>query len=172
VVPSPLETPLSPHLLEPDVRLALELAERHGQVTPRLFMAAASVSKATATRRLGEMSASGLLHKHGKGRSTCYTAAITSGATASKQHVPSVTLRLQRLHGIFAERFGVAEFVPIEPLPAPAVVHLRVRFVRQPDLKTFFALEQQLNAILGTTVDLVPADLNAKPNHFDTASGM
>jgi len=152
--------------LEPEARIALELAQRLGQVTPRALMVAASVSKATATRRLAELVTHGVLVKCGQGRSTCYTAAATDGTPTQSERVAAITARLQQLHDVIAERFGVAGFAQVDSPPSTECVRLSVRFTRIPDLKTFFALEQQLALLLGVPVDLVPADLPAKTQLF------
>ncbi len=139
--------------LDADAQVALALATRVGQITPRDLMAAATVSKATATRRLTELVQRGLLRQQGKGRATAYIP--VQAGPALPDAPPDGLARRLRTHAAELATYGVAA---LGQLPADEG-RLLVRFARLPDLPSFFALEQRLCAIMGRRIDLLPADL-------------
>jgi tetratricopeptide (TPR) repeat protein len=160
--------------LEPEDQVALATAEQYGQITPKALVAAANISKATATRRLSSLVERGYLVQRGKGRSTHYTlpapAAAWDALPRAQQSEPEeVAVQLKQL--LYAQRRWMMEQYAVdaigisdEYLPGN-LVRLRVRFARLPDIHTFFDLEDRLNGLLNMTIDLLPVD-----EPFDAAS--
>lgn len=161
-------------LLTPDAQAVLALAEAEEQVTPKLVMARRHVSKATATRRLQELTKAGFLRKQGKGRGTRYVAATaasepiawsTTPRLPATQHVDvnETMMTLQRLLtpcvAWMTEEYRVAGVLLLRPLPIyGGTWQLGVEFQAPPTLNAFFALEQQLGKVCGVAVDLLPVD--------------
>jgi tetratricopeptide (TPR) repeat protein len=153
--------------LEPEDQIALSTAERYGQVTAKSLVAAANISKATATRRLSGLVERGYLVQQGKGRSTHYTlpAAPTVWDTpAPTQDTESANEAVQLKQLLYAQRRWMMEQYALdavgisdEQLPCK-IVRLRVRFAHPLDVHTFFDLEDRLNGLLNRTVDLLPID--------------
>jgi tetratricopeptide (TPR) repeat protein len=153
--------------LEPEDQIALSIAEQYGQVTPKALVAAANISKATATRRLSSLVEREYLVQRGKGRSTHYTLPAAPAAwetPASAQHAESDVVAAQLKHLLYTQRRWMREQYAVdamgisdEQLPGN-MVRLRVRFVQLPDVHTFFDLEGRLNDLLHRTVDLLPVD--------------
>jgi tetratricopeptide (TPR) repeat protein len=142
-----------PAQLDAEARLIVRLAEQMGRITPRQLMEAAAVSKATATRRLAELTQRGFLRQDGKGRATAYLPVV---AEPARVEAPPGNAT----HPLYAYTAELASYgVTAIGVPPPAGDRLLVRFRALPDLARFFALEQRLSAILGRRIDLQPADL-------------
>jgi tetratricopeptide (TPR) repeat protein len=159
--------------LEPEDRIALSTAERYGQVTAKSFVAAANISKATATRRLSSLAERGYLVQHGRGRSTHYTlpAPVASEMPSAQTTAPE-DVAVQLNHLLYGQRRWLMEQYAVntmgisdEQLPGN-MVRLRVGFVHPPDIHAFFELEDRLNGLLNMMVDLLPVD-----DTLDAASG-
>jgi hypothetical protein len=123
-------------------------------------MAATGVSKATATRRLADMAARGLLVQQGQGRSTAYVGGQEDKGTGGQgdrrtrgQEDGGGLLGEAQLAAL-REEFALVGVAPVAAGDGPAL-RLRVRFARLPELRAFFALERRLSAMLGQPVDLI-----------------
>jgi tetratricopeptide (TPR) repeat protein len=137
--------------LDPVARLALAIVARQGQVTPRELMAAAGLSKATATRRLGELAHRGLLSQRGKGRASSYG----PPETADPGRPPAIGLAERLL----AQRTSLADAgLAAVGWVRGAEGRLLAQFWREPTLASFFTLERRLAVIAGHPVDLLPAE--------------
>jgi tetratricopeptide (TPR) repeat protein len=161
--------------LPPDDQAILALAQGEGRVTPRRVMDQLGVSKATATRRLAELAAAGLLCRFGEGRGTYYAIADEPGteggsndwtavmpaattapdAVSSARSAGELTARLYQQSAHFQSRFGLEAVGLVEPVSG-APLRLAARFVAPPDLTGFFQLEQELSRLLQEPVDLLP----------------
>jgi tetratricopeptide (TPR) repeat protein len=153
--------------LEPEDKIALSTAEQYGQVTAKSLVAAANISKSTATRRLSSLAERGYLAQRGKGRSTHYT--LPAPVAAQDILPPSQTtgsdrvgVQLKQL--LSAQRRWLIEQYAVdtigisdEQLPGN-MVRLRVGFVHPPDIHAFFELEDRLNGVLNMMVDLLPLE--------------
>jgi tetratricopeptide (TPR) repeat protein len=155
-----------PHL-EPEDQIARSLAEQYGQVTAKSLVAAANISKSTATRRLSSLAERGYLAQRGKGRSTHYTLPApvaaqdtppSSQTTASEMVVAQLKQLLSAQRRWLIEQYAVDTLgISEEQLPGN-MVRLRVGFVHPPDIHAFFELEDRLNGVLNMMVDLLPVD--------------
>lgn len=172
----PAATPMAPLVVVTDPA-TLELVKRLGQITAKGLMAAANVSKATATRRLTRLVEQGQLQVYGKGRGAYYRLAPASHLLVpsaevlhngrTEPYAPAASefdrwrSLVQQAEPHLAARFGV---IALELLPAsaPPSAHtpldLQVQFDQLPALPAFFALEAELGALLGVRVDLHLAD--------------
>ncbi len=103
-------------------------APQYGSLTPRLLMQGLGVSKPTATRRLRELTAAGLLAAHGKGRATCYAA--VGGATVGEMMLAA---ELAALGDEMAGEYGLAALYVARTTTGS--VDLAVRFQQLPDLQ-------------------------------------
>lgn len=148
-------TPYTPFDADPESVHALEIARRNGQVTPRALMEEASVSKATATRRLGDLVLRGLLVKHGDGRSTVYRLP----SDQRSQGTGALAAQIARLQTELTVHYRLVELQIVDESHWRGGIQLAARFAQVPELKRFFELEAQLAAALGQPVDLVPVDL-------------
>jgi tetratricopeptide (TPR) repeat protein len=151
--PQPGPPPAATAASDPAEQAALALIARDGAVTAKALMAATGVSKATATRRLADMAARGLLVQQGQGRSTAYVLAQAQDGGRRMVDGGSVLLGEAQLAAL-REEFSLMGIAPIAAGDGPAL-RLLVRFARLPDLRAFFALERRLSAMLGQPVDLV-----------------
>lgn len=158
-------------LLSPDAQAVLALAEAEATVTPKLVMARRHVSKATATRRLRELTKAGFLRKMGKGRGTVYVVAASDPASqpATPQPVTqhndvnetSMTIRrlLAPCVAWMTEEYQVTGVLLLRAAQRDGDTwQLGVEFQPSPTLKAFFALEQRLSEACGIKVDLLPVD--------------
>lgn len=147
-----LAVPEQPHL-GADLQPIMALAARSGRITPRHVMEELHVSKATATRRLAELTKRGLLRQEGQGRATTYM-------PTEPAHPGSAPLsnELERFIQTHAAELATSGMLALGRLPAEPE-RLFVRFATLPDLASFFALEQRLSALLGRRIDLQPVDL-------------
>lgn len=125
-------------LLDPEDALVLDLARREGKVTPRRLMKAASLSKATATRRLTALAAAGLLLPVGRGRGTCYVVGHSKPAVLSDD--------LRERYAILAAGWVVGGSI------------LALRFAVLPDLLTFLALRGEVRRQFGAAVEVLPEE--------------
>jgi DNA-binding MarR family transcriptional regulator len=154
--------------LEPEEQRILELVAQHGQVTPKLLMAVAHISKGTATRRLTRLTEQGYLVKQGKGRSTHYTrtqpgqTSVAEPDSRNASHKDNQLTQLQAtLHPHrerLSEQYAIAALGLPDEQPCPKLLRLQVQFTHLPDLPTFFALEGELGRLLGMAVDLQPGE--------------
>ncbi|HMN26828.1 MAG TPA: tetratricopeptide repeat protein [Caldilineaceae bacterium] len=146
--------------LSPDERIVLNLIERSGQVTPKALQEAAHISKATATRRLTDLVARGLLEQAGQGRGTYYVLAKIapaqpkSGETALLNQ--AVQDRLLGEQGMLRQRYGLLA-LGLVATPSQLVQRLVADFAQPPALADFFDLEELIEAFAGQPVDLVIA---------------
>lgn len=159
-VAEPAPRPDPADALDPDERQTLDLAIRLQQITPKSLMAAANVSKATATRRLSELARRGLLAPQGKGRATAYVP-VAHGAPPARpapvEPAPTWLTQLFRQAQPLFATYGVRRLGQITAEPI-AITRLVARFQRPPDLAGFFALERQLAALAGRPIDLLPEE--------------
>ena len=144
---------------EGDTAAVIDLARREGRVTPRRLMDTLGVSKATATRRLAEWVAQGVLARQGQGRGAYYElAAPFPAATVTEPAVEvAAALRQQLYHhweppkiGFRLAALGVVTAPPSTP---PRLV---ARFITLPELSEFFKLEAALARLLSREIDLLP----------------
>jgi DNA-binding Lrp family transcriptional regulator len=168
----------APQSVDPPARLTewsaeeqaiLDLVERLGQVTPKVLMEALRVSKATATRRLAELVEQGVLVQHGRGRGTHYKRRAAVKLPNAQPDQPEQTLSAQIVSTLHQQETllranyalcALGLVAAQEAAPDRAVlVELVVRFSCQPDLRTFFALEQELGTLIQKRIDLLPIDL-------------
>ncbi|MEZ4870513.1 MAG: tetratricopeptide repeat protein [Caldilineaceae bacterium] len=180
---------LAPPALTHDERAALEIVERTGQVTPKLLMEHAHISKATATRRLADLVASGFLQKQGKGRGTYYTLKALAGPLRKEaratdaMHAAQATdpatgaqlrAQLQPHTHQLVEQYALTALAVIPTAgaaagPPTAPLRLVALFQQPPSLLQFFVLEEQLCTLLGREIDLTPLELwQAKVGVFTT----
>lgn len=156
------ELPLPSAHLDDDEHAALSLAQRAGRISATTLMAAAHVSKATATRKLARLTETGLLTKHGQGRGTYYTRAHQVPAVLVAGDLAGLQARLDAVLPRFAEKYA------LERLEAKNVVQtaapggagevrydVRAVFRRLPDLQGFFDLERALGDSSRTVINLV-----------------
>ncbi len=143
-LPAPAASALSPTAAH-----IVALAQQHGPLTPRLLTQALGISKPTATRRLRELTAAGLLAAHGKGRATCYVA--VAGATVGEM---TLAAELAALGDELAAEYGITALY-VARITEEAV-DLAVHFQQLPDLVAFFRLERRLAAGVGRPVHLKP----------------
>ena len=142
--------------LSAESQAALLLAERRGQVTPRILMDETGVSKATATRRLAELAESGFLVREGQGRGTYYVLG-ESHAPAAKEVAGNVTggytvtVPLSDELAFLRNTYAVTDIAVIE---APLPVTLRVHFSREPTFRQFVDMQQHLAEALKRPVHL------------------
>jgi DNA-binding transcriptional MocR family regulator len=142
--------------LSAESQAALLLAERRGQVTPRILMDETGVSKATATRRLAELAESGFLVREGQGRGTYYVLG-ESHAPAAKEVAGNVTggytvtVPLNDELAFLRNTYAVTDIAVIE---APLPVTLRVHFSREPTFRQFVDMQQHLAEALKRPVHL------------------
>ncbi len=138
--------------LDSDEQTALDVALRSGRVNAAALMDAAQVSKATATRKLTRLAESGLLVKHGQGRSTYYTRAhkvpalLLAGDLAGLQsRLDAVLPRFAASHAL--DRLEARRVVQAASPGGDAELGYEVRalFRRTPDLDGFFELERALS---------------------------
>ena len=118
-------------------------------MTPRLLTQELDISKPTATRRLRELTAQGLLTAHGKGRATCYVASVAPPVAHLARQAQLAALCTE-----LAAEYGLTALYVVRA--APEFVELAAHFARLPDLAAFFRLEGRLAAGLGCTVHLKP----------------
>ncbi len=173
--PTPVNVVPAADLLSAEDALALDLAQREGKVTPRRLMAAAHLSKATATRRLTALAAAGLLTPVGRGRGTSYVIGRLeierleighegnqAGATDGdpRQHVPNLQSLISQspnpsvsLSPDLCTRYGIlaAGWVVDAPIVA-------LRFAALPDLLAFLALRAEVRQAVGAAVEVLPLE--------------
>jgi tetratricopeptide (TPR) repeat protein len=146
--------------LTADEEAVLALVRRERTLTPKRLMEAASVSRATATRRLTALVEKGYLQIQGKGRAVAYRLAAApqpshgSPAAGSDTSGGQLQSRLAAERANLQSQFAVAALGAATPPPA-AGIRLVVRFKPRPDLDTYFALRQHLSNLLGLEVDIV-----------------
>ena len=133
----------------PDAARIVALARQYGQLTPRLLTQELAISKPTATRRLRELTAQGLLTAHGKGRATCYVASVAPPVAHLARQAQLAALCTE-----LAAEYGLTALYVVRA--APEFVELAAHFARLPDLAAFFRLEGRLAAGLGCTVHHKP----------------
>jgi tetratricopeptide (TPR) repeat protein len=174
-----------PSGIEPREREVLALAQKHGQVTAKALMTAMHISKATATRRLAELAARGVLEKFGDGRGTYYTLPTGDGESAARRRstlapgpkpgprqeqaqedLEEDYARMRRvLHwqsSRLADDFGLAALGLTGERwggERHALLPMIARFERQPDLARFFDLEHFLSTLLDAPLHLAPEDV-------------
>jgi tetratricopeptide (TPR) repeat protein len=145
------------HAPDPDDERALALARQHGQVSPKTLMAAASVSKATATRRLADMVRRGLLAQHGKGRATTYVLPQPP-ETAPAAAPPDQLERALRANAAqLRERYAVAALGVLDVAREGGAVSLLARFTRAPDAGACLRLADWISTLAQRRVDVLPA---------------
>jgi len=155
--------------LDTDEEFVLALAQREKSLTPKRLMSAASISRATATRRLTRLVEKGYLAVHGKGRSAHYMPVATPAKPAKVSTIPaspsadvdsavldSVRSALQGCQQELATRFAVSDLGLLMPNQLSPPWRLVVHFAQTPDLEHFFALKHYLTASLQAEVDVVP----------------
>jgi tetratricopeptide (TPR) repeat protein len=146
--------------LTPDERIVLRLIDQTGQVTPKALMEAAHISKATATRRLADLVARGLLVQAGQGRGTYYI--LAKAAPVQQESAETALLsravqeRLLDERMTLRQRYGLLA-LGLVATPAHLVQRLVADFAQPPALADFFQLEEQIEALAGQPVDLVIA---------------
>ncbi len=140
----------------PENKIALQLASSEGKITARRFMEAATISKATATRRLTELVDRGALVRVGHGRGTCYVPATGTLFQPEPESNAAQIACLYSLREELLSRHGIASMAIVETDRQTNRLELLVRFTTLPDLITFFHIEQRLSTALGQTVDLIP----------------
>lgn len=151
----------------PEERAVLEIVKQAGRVTPKLLMETIHISKATATRRLGELVERGYLEKQGEGRGTYYTLAEQKRQNvsppperrpASKIDLEQMQRQLYQQEQHLRQHYNVTALGLLRQTPGEMLT-LAVRFAILPDLLRFFELEKELEARLGIRIDLRLADL-------------
>ena len=150
----------------PEDQEILDLAQRQGAITTRALIAATGVSKATATRRLVALADEGRLLRFGAGRGAYYAPAEgaqdrsperTDAPNPPELARASLRQALSVQSAVQLARFGVNALGVVETLrPAAASPRTVVRLAHELDLTEFFALEAELENILGRPVHLMP----------------
>jgi hypothetical protein len=147
--------------LDADEQTALDIALQSGRVNASTLMEAAQISKATATRKLTRLAESGLLVKHGQGRSTYYTRAHMVPAVVLAGDLAGLQSRLDAVLPRFAgshmvERLEARRVVQAASPGGDAELRYDVRavFRRTPDLAAFFDLEQALSRATRAAINL------------------
>lgn len=134
---------------------ALALAAQPGGVSARALMAAAHVSKPTATRKLADLEGRRLLRRAGRGRATVYSteAAAPTGDAAARA---AVQARLDAALPALRRAFGVDALAVMGVWPGPrgARAEVAARFRARPALEAFFALEERAGEVAGVDVNL------------------
>lgn len=147
--------------LDADETRALEEALRTGRVSAAGLMAAAHVSKATATRKLARLEKAGLLVRHAQGRATYYTRAHAVPAVILAGDLAGLQTRLEAILPRFAQSYGLERLEASRVAQAAApdggsevCYDVRAVFQRLPDLRAFFDLERALSAATRTSINL------------------
>lgn len=166
-------------LLTPELLTILTLAERKEQITPKAVMAECHVSKATATRRLTELTEAGRLVRRGKGRATVYLPAdmvqsapteqqpmarkaTSADVTAQAANRSAFMAQLAPYHTELCSEYRVTLLYLLIPRADvddethSTIWQLGIDFLTLPSLTEFFALERQLRAWSGEPIDLLP----------------
>lgn len=164
--------PLPSLELSPDEEAVVILAKTEDKLTPRRLIDELGVSKATATRRLADLVARGILQRFGEGRGTYYAPAQMKLDPAESEPVlPSAAENRPRGE---LQRDPAPEFDPLYQhrtrlkniyglvglglsTPARRPQRLVAQFDRPPALDQFFRLEAELAQLLAAEIDLVPA---------------
>lgn len=140
---------------------ALAIAQETGQVRASVLMERAQISKATATRKLTRLQESGLLVRHGQGRSTYYTPSASVPASLVSGDLGALQPRLDALAARLHNRFGVASLraqsvmqIAGENGAIEAGYEVVAEFTGAPDLATFLAVERELGRATGAHVRL------------------
>jgi len=170
-----------PARLEADEAFVVTLTQREGSMTTQRLMHAASVSRATATRRLTRLVEKGYLDIQGKGRAAHYVPVETPANPTDSAiinapmllqtdatHAPTVMPKvpplcsmsmcslLQGCRQALLARFAVAGLGVVTAAESPPQAHLVVHFTQTPDLAGYFALKAYLAERLQAQVDVVP----------------
>ncbi len=156
--------------LDADEKFVLTLARREQSLTPKRLMSAASISRATATRRLTRLVEKGYLAVHGKGRSAHYlpvaTPAKPSNLSATTLPAANATTldpihdTLRGCQQALLDRFAITTLGLTTSSEAStgqvARLCVIVHFAQPPDLAHYFRLKEYLADLLQTEVDVVP----------------
>ncbi len=158
----PIEARMPVSQLDDVESSALDVAQREGRVNAPALMKTASVSKATATRKLARMVEAGLLFKHGQGRSTYYTRAHSVPAVQIAGDLAGLQMRLEAVLPRYAGKYGLERLEAkslTQSMTAEGELMVRydVRsvFRRTPNLQNFFELERALGESTRTPINLV-----------------
>lgn len=156
--PAPMADPLPD--LAPTDQAIMDLAQRAGSVTARQVVEELALSKATATRRLAELANQGLLRRHGEGRGTQYTPTVAAPRLPAPTGDSDVDAGLrQKLHAAtdyLARTFDVTALgIAADGAPRDGL-RLVVAFANEPDLATFFRLEDELARVVELPLDVRP----------------
>lgn len=157
--------------LDPASRIALDLAKKQGRLKNAQFMAAANISKATATRRLTDLVDRGLLQRHGQKRGTYYTLAETEVPSRSQRGdwlfgekeplLQQISETIESHYVLLQSQFGVRnlDYSADSVYRSERGIHLslEVSFNQLPGLHSFFDLEKELSKLLNVHVDLQAA---------------
>lgn len=172
ILSAPITTTSTPlPRLDEDEQLIVTLVKAEGTITPKRLMDAATVSRATATRRLTALVEKGLLVVEGKGRGTCYVLAEQAPAAppvapvALGLDLAAISDVLQPCQVELAQQYGVTALgvVTQKNAEAAALVQLVVRFATLPDLRTYRQLKQQLTHHVDRAIDLLLEEEIAAP---------
>lgn len=145
--------------LEPDEQLVITIVKSEGSITPKRLMDAATISRATATRRLTALVEKGVLAVDGKGRGTAYYLATQAppAPAAAMAAVDTETIQnaLLPCHSEFVQRYGVTALGIIPQESACPLLPLVVRFATLPTVPMYRQLKRQLTQLLQRELDLL-----------------
>jgi predicted nucleotidyltransferase len=159
--------------LSADEEFVLALVRREQTITTRRLMEAASISRATATRRLTGLVEKGWLTAYGQGRGAYYlladqpvnadggSPAPATGAALDTM-AEKIHLELRKVQPALAAHYAVSSVGLASSEPISRYAKIVVRFTQRPDLETYFTLKQHLSDMLQVEVDLVP-DFSSSP---------
>ncbi len=162
----PLDTTAKPETRAPALDAvetrAIEEVLRNGRVATAALMAAAHVSKATATRKLARLEQAGLLVRHGQGPATYYTRAQTVAPLHLAGDLAGLQARLDAVLPRYALPYALErlEAVRVAQAAAPGGdlevrYDVRAIFRRLPDLLAFFDLERALSVSTRASINLM-----------------
>ncbi len=156
-----LQTPTT-YRLDPDEQEVLTLAQREPKLTAQRLIAAANISRATATRRLTALVEKGILRMEGKGRGVYYQLVGATQPTAqTRSTVLPATNQIAALLGKhqaqLRQQYSIEAIGNLPAsMPERPIVKLTVRFQQLPDLARYLELRQHLSQLLQMDVDLLP----------------
>jgi tetratricopeptide (TPR) repeat protein len=159
--------------LSADEEFVLALVRREQTITTRRLMEAASISRATATRRLTGLVEKGWLTAYGQGRGAYYLLADHTTNADGDLSTPAETsvtdtmaekihLELRKVQPALAAHYAVSSVGLAPSEPTSRYAKIVVRFTQPPDLERYFTLKQHLSDTLQVEVDLVP-DFSPSP---------
>lgn len=152
-------------LLEPDEQIVITIVKSEGSITPKRLMDAATISRATATRRLTALVEKGVLAVDGKGRGTAYYLAEQTPPTPMAPALSTETMQCTLLahRAELAQQYGVTALGLMAQETGVPLLQFVVGFDPLPTVPAYRQLKRRLTQLLQQELDLLLEE-EAPPN--------